>query len=254
MNLEGKVAIITGGGTGIGFGIAEVLAEKGANLVLVQPLIETAQRAASLLKQVESLPVAADIRNPDAVQRMVDSATRHFGRIDCLVNNAAITGMPAIAPILDCSPSQVDEIVDVNLKGTFYCSKAVAKHMVEVGSEGSIIHIASVGAYAAQQFATLYCATKAAQVSMAQAMALELAPYKIRVNCVAPGDISTERNAHTRGEIGKVGISPEYVRVTPMGHPGSPRDIGHAVAFLVSEDAGFVTGTTLKVDGGFLAY
>jgi len=162
--------------------------------------------------------------------------------------------MPAIAPMLECSSSQVDEIVDVNLKGTFYCSKAVAKYMVAVGTHGSIVHIASVGAYAAQQFAILYCATKAAQVSMAQAMALELAPYKIRVNCIAPGDISTDTNAHTKEHIDKVGVSPEYVRATPLGHPGSPQDIGQAVAFLVSEDAGFVTGTTLKVDGGFLTY
>ncbi len=254
MNLKGKVAIITGGGTGIGFGIAQVLAEKDAKLALVQPLIETAQRAAAQLKQVETLAVAADIRDPDAVQRMVDSVLRQFGKIDILVNNASITGMPAIAPMLQCDSTQVDEIVDVNLKGTFYCSKAVAKHMVSVGTQGSIVHIASVGAYAAQEFAILYCATKAAQVSMAQAMALELAPHKIRVNCIAPGDISTDTNAHTKGHIDKMGISLEYVRATPLGHPGSPRDIGQAVAFLVSEDAGFVTGTTLTVDGGFLAY
>jgi NAD(P)-dependent dehydrogenase (short-subunit alcohol dehydrogenase family) len=254
MNLTEKVAIITGGGTGIGFGIAETLAEKGTNLVLVQPILDVAKRAASRLKRVEVLALEADIRDLEAVEAMVESTVGHFGRVDILVNNAAITGMPALIPMLECRTSQVDEIVDVNLKGTFYCSKTVAKSMVSLGRGGSIVHIASVGAYAAQHFATLYCATKAAQVSMAQSMALELAPHNIRVNCVAPGEILTETSANTGKQMHEVGVLERYVRKTPLGHPGSPRDIGNAVAFLVSEEATFVTGTTLTVDGGFLSY
>jgi NAD(P)-dependent dehydrogenase (short-subunit alcohol dehydrogenase family) len=252
--LEGRVAIVTGGGTGIGFGIARVLAEKGVKLVLVQRRREVVEHAAKQLEGAETLPLATDIRSPQAVEAMVQAALARFGKIDILVNNASLTGMPAIAPLLDCPPSRVDDIVDINLKGTFYCSQAVAQWMVAAGCGGNIVHVSSVGAYAAQEFASLYCATKAGQVALAQAMALELASYGIRVNAVAPGDIYTEANATTTDDKMKAGGQPRYVRVTPLGRRGSPEDIGHAVAYLVSDEAAFVTGTTLLVDGGFLAY
>jgi NAD(P)-dependent dehydrogenase (short-subunit alcohol dehydrogenase family) len=185
---------------------------------------------------------------------LVDATVRRFGKIDILVNNASLTGMPAIAPMLDCLPNRVDDIIDINLKGTFYCSQAVAKQLIKGGAGGNIVHVTSVAAYAAQEFASLYCATKAGQVAYAQAMALELAPYKIRVNAVAPGDIYTEASDSITDDKMKAGGQSKYVRVTPLGHRGSPEDIGHAVAYLVSDEAGFVTGTTLQVDGGFLAY
>lgn len=254
MSLSGKVAIITGGGTGIGLGIAEVLAGMGVKLTLAQRRIELAQKAAKDLNGSVILPLGIDIADRNSIVRMVNATMARFGRIDILVNNASITGMSAIVPILECAPSKVDEIVDVNLKGTFYCSQLVAKQMVMQGDGGSIVHITSVGAYAAQEFASLYCATKAAQVSLAQAMALELASFKIRVNCVAPGDIYTETSATITEDKSKVGASGRYTRVTPMGRRGSVQDIGHAVAYLVSDEASFVTGTTLVVDGGFLAY
>lgn len=254
MTLHDKVAIITGGGTGIGFGIAQVLAEKGVKLVLAQRRLDLAQDAVQRLQPAAAIAEALDIRDPQAVERVVASAMREYGRIDILVNNASVTGMPAIAPMLECSPATVDAIVDANLKGTFYCSQAVAKRMVAAGRGGSIVHISSVGAYAAQEFASLYCATKAAQVSLAQAMALELAPHKIRVNCVAAGDINTEASANITEEKREIGASKRYVRETPLERRGTPGDIGHAVAYLVSDEASFVTGTTLLVDGGFLTY
>jgi len=254
MNLVGRVAIITGGGTGIGFGIARVLAEKGVKLALAQRRLKIVERAAALLEGAEVLAMDVDISRYDAVEHMVETALERFGRVDILVNNSSVTGMPAISPMLDCPREKVDQIVDVNLKGTFYCSQAVAKHMVTAGRGGNIVHITSVAAYAAQEFASLYCATKAAQVSLAQAMSLELAPYGIRVNCVAPGDIYTEASATMKDDKIGVGAEPRYTRVTPLGRRGSPEDIGHAVAYLVSDEAGFITGTTLLVDGGFLAY
>jgi NAD(P)-dependent dehydrogenase (short-subunit alcohol dehydrogenase family) len=126
--------------------------------------------------------------------------------------------------------------------------------MVAAGRGGNIVHVSSVGAYAGQEFASLYCATKAGQVSLAQTMAVELAPHRIRVNAVAPGDIYTEASATITEEKTAVGGHRHYVRMTPLGRRGSPEDIGHAVAYLVSDEAGFVTGSTLLVDGGFLAY
>lgn len=254
MSLSGKVAIVTGGGTGIGFGIAQVLAGRGIKLTIAQRRLELAQQAAGRLEQADVLPLRVDIGHRDSIREMVDATVARFGRIDILVNNASITGMPAISSVLECPPLKVDEIVDVNLKGTFYCSQFAVKQMVSQGQGGNIVHITSVGAYAAQEFASLYCATKAAQVSLAQAMALELAPHNIRVNCVAPGDIYTEASATITQDKGRTGASGRYTRVTPLGRRGSAEDIGHAVAYLISDEAGFVTGTTLLVDGGFLTY
>lgn len=256
MSENGKVAIITGGGSGIGFGIARVLAEKGMRLVLAQRTLETLQRALAQLqlKDAEAMAIATDISDHEAVERLVDKTLERFGQVDILVNNASVTGMAAISPFLDSPPDVVEKIVDVNLKGTFYCSQAVAKRMVAAGRGGNIVHISSVAAYAAQEFASLYGATKAAQVSLAQSMALELAPYKIRVNCVAPGDIDTEASATIAEVKLDVGASSRYVRITPLGRRGTPEDVGRAVAYLVSDEAGFVTGATLLVDGGFLAY
>ena len=256
MSENGKVAIITGGGSGIGFGIARVLAEKGMRLVLAQRTLETLQRALAQLqlKDAEAMAIATDISDHEAVERLVDKTLERFGQVDILVNNASVTGMAAISPFLDSPPDVVEKIVDVNLKGTFYCSQAVAKRMVAAGRGGNIVHISSVAAYAAQEFASLYGATKAAQVSLAQSMALELAPYKIRVNCVASGDIDTEASATIAEVKLDVGASSRYVRITPLGRRGTPEDVGRAVAYLVSDEAGFVTGATLLVDGGFLAY
>lgn len=253
MSLSDRVAVITGGGTGIGFGIASVLAAKGARLAIAQPNLSIAQQAVDLLRR-NALPLRVDIGDRHSIRQMMETAIAEFGRIDILVNNASITGMPAIGSVLEYSPAKVDEIVDVNLKGTFYCSQLAARQMVAQGEGGNIVHIASVGAFAAQEFASLYCATKAAQVSLAQSMALELAPHKIRVNCIAPGDIYTEASAKITDNKGTTGPSGCYTRATPLGRRGSPHDVGHAVAYLVSDEASFVTGATLRVDGGFLAY
>ena len=251
MNLDGKVALVTGGGSGIGFGIARVLASRGASLVLAQRRLDRVETAAAALEPTPVLPVEVDIRQPDSVERMMQKAMARFGRIDILVNNASVTGFPAIAGVLDSSPEQTDDIVDINLKGTFYCSQAVARRMIAAETPGSIVHISSVGAYASQELASLYCATKAAQVALARSMALELAPHRIRVNCVAPGDIPTEASARiTHNTTGPA----HYHRVTPLPRVGTPQDIGNAVAYLASDEAAFVTGATLIVDGGFLAY
>ncbi len=242
-NLKNQIAIVTGGGTGIGKGIAEALRERGALVAVVQPEGDE-----------DEFTFRADIADSSAVKRMVEAVFERFGRIDILVNNASVTGKPAVASFLDCSRQQLDHIVDVNLKGTYFCSQQVAKRMVSAGTAGKIVHIASVGAYAAQEYASVYCATKAAQVSLAQTMAIELAQYGIRVNAVAPGDILTPRNADIVADLKEQGSGGQFLRKTPLGRRGTPREIGGAVAFLVSDEASFITGATLTVDGGFLAY
>ncbi len=252
MSLTGRVAIITGGATGIGAGIARTLAARGARIAIVQPSLTQAEAAASGL--LDAAGFEADIRDREAVARMTAAVIERFGGIDILVNNASVTGAPAIASFVAAPPDHVNAVLDVNVKGTIWCSQAVARHMIDTGRKGAIVHIASVGAFAAQELASIYCASKAAQVSLAQSMALELAPHGIRVNAVAPGDIYTPANAEVVADSKSSGATGNYLRATPLGRRGTPEEIGEAVAFLVSDEARFITGATLRVDGGFLTY
>lgn len=254
MNLKGKVAIVTGGGTGIGFGISSVLSSHGASIAIAQIDTGNAESVLARLDSSELLVCQVDVADRVQVEQMVDLTVQRFGRIDILVNNAAITGKSATSAFLDSPQPLVDRIIGVNLKGVFHCSQAVARYMIGAGIRGSIVHISSVGAYTAQEHASVYCATKAAVSSLAQSMALELAEYGIRVNSVAPGDIRTETNLHILDDLKAGGASGKYLRATPLGRRGSPEEIGHAVAFLVSHEASFVTGASLRVDGGFLSY
>ena len=225
--LENRVYIVTGGATGIGAGIAAVLRDYGAQVEIFQP--ET-----------------CDVRDPVQVDLETAKVLDRCGRLDGLVNNAGLTGPIALAPFLTVDPAKIEDILATNLKGPIYCSQSFARRAVERGQPGAIVHIASVGAFAAQENASIYCASKAALVALTQAMALELAHHQIRVNAVAPGDILTPANAQ---------IAPcRYPRSTPAGRRGTPREIGEAVAFLLSDNSSFTTGATLTVDGGLLTY
>jgi NAD(P)-dependent dehydrogenase (short-subunit alcohol dehydrogenase family) len=251
MTFAGKVALITGGATGIGLATAKLLASLGAHVAIAQPDLRQAQDAASVL---DGVGVQLDVSDWSSADRGVATVAKSCKRIDFLVNSASVTGREALQPLVSITGEQIDRIVDTNLKGTIYCSRAAAKHMIESGRGGSIVHIASVAAFAAQEAATVYCATKAGQVSLAQSMAIEWASHGIRVNCVAPGDILTRTSEHAVQEIQAAGASGKYVRVTPLGRRGSPEEVANAVVFLLSDAASFITGTTLLVDGGYLAY
>jgi NAD(P)-dependent dehydrogenase (short-subunit alcohol dehydrogenase family) len=254
MRLAGRVAIITGGGTGIGKGISRALAAEGARVAIAQRQLSTAEEACRELQAagLEGMPVCADIRDRVQVQEMVARTVERWGAVDVLVNNAAVTGARAVTPFLDCPDELLDEIVDVNLKGAFICSQEVARRMV--GRGGAIINISSVGAFAAQEGAVAYCASKAGLVGLTKAMALDLAPHAIRVNCVAPGDILTEASRNVQGEMTQQGVSGKYFREIPLGRRGTPEEIGKTVLFLASDDSSYITGETIIVDGGFLNY
>lgn len=254
MRLTGKVALVTGGATGIGFATAKVLAEGGARVAIAQRDAARGEQAAASLGDADVLSFQLDIRDVRAVERCIDQLIRTRGSIDLLINNASVTGPAALSSFVSADVDHINRVVDTNLKGTIFCSQAAARHMIRSGRGGSIVHVSSVGAYAAQENASVYCATKAAQVMLTQGMAIELAPHGIRVNCVAPGDVKTETSADAIDDIRKSGATSRFLRFTPLGRRGSPEEIGRAIAFLASDDASFITGTTLLVDGGFLAY
>ncbi len=235
--LDGRVYIVTGGATGIGRGITRVLTGYGAQVAVVQP-------AEVPMDIPGARQFIGDVRRPaDWFPAILEA---YNGQLDGLVNNAAITGSIALSPFLEATPEHIDTMIDVNLKGAVFCSQLAARHWVAAGRPGAIVHIASVGSFAAQENASLYCATKAAVASLAQGMGLELAAHDIRVNAVAPGDIGT---------VASKDVSPaRYGRPTPLGRKGKPEEIGEAVAFLLSDRASFITTETLVVDGGYLSY
>jgi NAD(P)-dependent dehydrogenase (short-subunit alcohol dehydrogenase family) len=255
MRLQGKIAIVTGGGSGIGKGIAERFVAEGAKVVIAQRDLAKAEELAKKLRLqgAEVIAVAVDISNRKLVRELVRTTISQFHRVDILINNAGITGLPAISPFLACSDEHLNTVVDINLKGTIICSQEIAKEMVERDG-GAIVHISSVAAYAAQEGAAIYCATKAGLEGLTKAMALELSPYNIRVNCIAPGDIRIETNEFGRDEMKASGVSGQYFRQIPLGRRGTPDEIAAAAVFLASEESSYIQGTTILVDGGFLTY
>jgi NAD(P)-dependent dehydrogenase (short-subunit alcohol dehydrogenase family) len=254
MSLAGKVALVTGGATGIGYATVKALMERGARVAIAQPAGTGGPEAVARLASEAVAHFEIDIRNHAAVNRCFDQIAARWGTVHTLVNNASVTGARALAPFLDTTPERLELIVETNINGTVYCSQAAARQMIESQQGGSIVNVASVGAYAAQENASIYCATKAAQAMLAKAMAIELAPYGIRVNCIAPGDILTETSADAVKEVKESGATGRFLRFTPVGRRGSPEEVANAIAFLVSEEASFIAGATLLVDGGFLAY
>jgi NAD(P)-dependent dehydrogenase (short-subunit alcohol dehydrogenase family) len=255
-DLTGRVALITGGGTGIGRGISRSLAEAGAAVVLAQRRGDLAEAYAAELTAAghRAVGTTLDVRSRAEVRAALQLATEHFGLVDILINNAAITGSPAVQMFLDTSDEHLDLVLDVNLRGAFVCAQEAARGLVAAGRPGVVIHISSVGAFAGQEGATVYCAAKSGMTGLTQAMSLELAPHQIRVVGVAPGDIATEASANIRTDVRTAGATGTYLRQTPLGRQGRAEEIGDVVAFLASDAASFVTGTTVLVDGGFLAY
>lgn len=245
-NLTNQVAVVTGGGQGIGRGIALAFAEAGAHLVVADMRAETVEATAGEIRALgrRAIPVVADVRDSAQVGDMVQRARDEFGRIDILVNNAA-GNFKASFPEL--TEKGWDAVVRATLKSVFLCTSAVTKTMVEQRA-GNILSIASVDGIRASKSFVPYGAAKAGVISLTKTLALELAPYNIRVNCIAPGRIDTPGTSQWK--------TPEVIEETrrevPLGRSGQPEEVACAALFLASEASSYVTGATIVVDGGWL--
>ncbi|PWB53101.1 MAG: beta-ketoacyl-ACP reductase [Anaerolineales bacterium] len=242
--MEGRVAIITGGARGIGRAIAEKLASRGANLVIADMLIDLAEQAAEEISQsgnTKAISAKVDVTDGKSANELVDSTIRQFGKVDILVNNAGITRDTLI---LRMDEADWDAVLNVNLKGVFNCSKAVVRSMMKQ-RYGRIVNISSVSGQAGQVGQTNYSASKAGVIGFTKALAREVASRQITVNAVAPGFIPTALTNDLSEDLKKM-----ILTATPIGRMGTPEEVAAAVTFLASEEAAYITGQVLAVDGG----
>lgn len=252
MRLEGKVALITGGNSGIGSATAARFAIEGAKVVITGRNVERGEQIASeiVANGGEALFIESDVRSAADCRQAVDQTLERFGQIDVLFNNAGVFH-PKTIP--DCTEEEWDETIDSSLKGAFLMSKYVLPSMIERRS-GSIIHTSSGWGILGGDKAAAYCAAKGGLVIMAKAMAIDHGPDGIRVNCVCPGDVLTPMlpdDAAKRGMAWDDYAAGAEKR--PLGRIGTVEDIANAVLYLASDESSFVTGEALVVDGGGVA-
>jgi NAD(P)-dependent dehydrogenase (short-subunit alcohol dehydrogenase family) len=246
MQCAGKIVLVTGAQQGIGRAMAIEFAAAGADIAA--NWLDDQDAAEQVANQVRGcgrrvILVKADVAQIEQVRSMVSAAQDALGPIDVLVNNAGV--FPRV-PFLEMTENDWDYVLDVNLKGSCFCAQSVAKAMVSAGRPGVIINLTSGAAFRSSPRGVHYVASKGGVLSMTRAMALELAPYRIRVNAIAPGltDTAQPRYGSSEAELA------DMARAIPLGRMARPEDIARAAVFLASDGAGFVTGQTLHVNGG----
>ena len=262
--LEGKVAIVTGAGRrrSIGNSTAHVLAELGADLVLTgtgrdpstfppdereigwRDIESTADEVRALGRR--ALTLVGDVTDEADVDTMVQRALEQFGRIDILVNNAAYRYGPDRVPLIELDPDIFQKVIDVKVRGTYMCSRAVAKVLIEQGQGGKIVTVASAAGKRASAATLAYNAANFAQVGMTQSMALDLGPHGINVNAVCPGLVDTSRlDPLGRGEVWQ-----ERASLAPIGRAGTPQEVAGLIAYLCTEAASWIHGQSINIGGG----
>lgn len=245
MRLAGRVALVTGAGVGVGRGIALELARQGASLVVNY---NTSRREAeNTVGEIEkaggkAIALQADVSQQSGVEGMVQDALRCFGRLDILVNNAGISLMK---PLFEMTEELWDRVIDTNLKGAFLCAKYASMVMVEGRIKGRIINVGSCHGHKTLPGFTAYAASKGGMNMLTVQLAMELAPHEITVNQVSPGVIEVERYFKEPGYEREV-----FDRMIPSGTVGFPEDVGKLVAFLASDEAYYITGQVICIDGG----
>jgi len=246
-----KVALITGASSGIGRATAKAFAAKGASVVLAARRQEELD---SLLAEVEggggkATAIKTDVSSAHDVEQMVAHAVATFGRLDYAVNNAGIEGR--IANIVDLPEDDWDKVLDINLKGNYLCLRYEARAMLDGGRGGSIVNIGSVNSFLGFGGGAAYVASKHGQVGLTTSASAELAPHGVRVNIVCPGFVDTPMHQRIRGIIGDEIFDTALVPQVHIRRVGKPEEIAASILFLCSDEASYITGTTLTPDGGF---
>lgn len=251
LNLEGRVSVVTGGGTGIGLRMALGLAEAGSNLVIASRKLEVCEQACHEIEKagVKALPVACDVTKADQVQSMKDAVMARFGRVDALVNNA---GRAWVAAPEDMPLERWQQVFDLNVTGAFLCAQALGREMIRA-KRGKIVNIASIAGLVGrnpQAYNSIaYGASKGALVNFTRDLAVKWAHHNIQVNCICPGFFVTPLNQKLY-EKNKENIDREI----PLGHTGGPDDLKGIAVLLASEASNFMTGAIVPVDGGSVAW
>ena len=245
MKLKGKVALVTGAGRGIGRGIAEVFASEGAD-VAVNDLTE-AEDVAQALRATgrRAIAVKGDVAKRAEVEPMIDRVWKELGPIDILVNNA---GIETIVPFLELTDEQWTRLVDVNLRGAWLCSQVFCRRALTEGRKGSIVNIGSIQAAKVLPGRTHYAPTKLGLEALTRNMSAEVTPLGIRVNCIHPGLIDTPMTSWVMKDPA---LLPVVLAQISLGRAGEPREIGAVAAFFASDEASYLTGQSIFVDGGW---
>ncbi|HAD09676.1 MAG TPA: short chain dehydrogenase [Porticoccaceae bacterium] len=249
--VEGKVALVTGAASGIGAAAAEVFAEKGARVVVSDIAEDGGMATVESIKNAggEAVFHRCDVTDPEQVQNLIQTTVDTYGRLDAAFNNAGIEGEAATTP--NCSLENFDLNVNVNLKGVFLCMKYQINQFLKQGSGGAIVNTASVAGLVAAKGVPAYVAAKHGVVGLTKTAAVEFAKKNIRVNAVCPGGIRTQMLE--RAIEDKPWVEKQLLRLQPIGRLGEPKEVGRVVVFLCSDEASFVTGHAMPVDGGCVA-
>ena len=249
--MSGRVALVTGASSGIGRATAEAFAAKGAKVVVAA---RREDELAGLVSEIKTRGGAAtfvrtDVSVANDVERMVKHAIETFGRLDYAVNNAGIEGQ--WAGITDLAEDEWDRVLDINLKGAFLCMKHEAKAMLDCRHGGAIVNVGSINSFLGFQTGSAYVASKHGLIGLTTSVSAELAPQGIRVNLVCPGIVDTPMHRRARGIIGDGLYDQVLQQSVHVRRAGRPEEIARSIVFLCSDEASYITGTTLTPDGGF---